>query len=191
MNFRIGIFMMGAGFALSAVPALAQDAALCGGVGETGLWMGGSPEASDISTSASFIDQPGMMVPPGGETVSLFSVSTAGDYRIEANPNFDGDTVIDIRDAGGEIVVTDDDSGGNFASRADVALEPGTYCVSTRAFGGGSVIADLRVGRAEHEALTPGWGVALKGLQALTPASRRHRPRLWGRVRLMPCWGRG
>ncbi|RMA42464.1 DVUA0089 family protein [Rhodophyticola porphyridii] len=169
MNFRTGTFLTGAILAASALPAMAQNAELCGGVGAQGLWVGGSPEASDISTSDTFIDQTGLMVPPGGETVSLFSVSSAGEYRIEANPNAGGDTVIDIRDEAGTIILTDDDSGGNFASRGDIALQPGTYCVSTRAFGGGAVVADLRVGRAEHEALTPGWGGGIADFAGIDP----------------------
>ncbi|MBF9050688.1 ABC transporter substrate-binding protein [Roseobacter sp. HKCCD9010] len=172
MISRTGAFLSSAVFALASLPALpvlAQDAAMCGGVGANGMWVGGSAETSDISTSASHIDQTGVMVPPGGETVSLFSVSTPGEYRIEASPNPGGDTVIDIRDEAGTIILTDDDSGGDLASRGDIFLQPGTYCVSTRAFGGGAVVADLRVGRAEHEALTPGWGGGFGNFAGVDP----------------------
>ena len=44
-----------------------------------------------------------------------------------------GDTVIDIRDATGNIVISDDDGGGGTDSRAETSLQPGTYCVSVAA----------------------------------------------------------
>lgn len=169
MNFRTGILAAGAMLALSAVPALAQDAALCGGIGANGAWIGGAPEASDISTSELALSQTGLTVPPGGEAVSLFSVSAAGEVRVEALPQFGGDTVIDLRDEAGAIILTDDDSGGNLSSRGDIALQPGTYCLSTRSFGGGPLVADVRVGRPEHEALTPGLGGGFGGFAGVEP----------------------
>jgi len=43
--------------ALSAAPAMAQNADMCGGIGENGQWLGGDEASSDISTSPSYIEQ--------------------------------------------------------------------------------------------------------------------------------------
>jgi hypothetical protein len=64
--------------------------------------------------------------------------------------------VIELYDAAGQLVVTDDDSGGGFASRAETTLEPGDYCLATRGFGGAGLTADVSVGQIEHAAITQG-----------------------------------
>ena len=110
-----------------AAPAMAQDANMCGGVGANGQWLGGDEASSDISTSESYVEQMALVL-LRNEYVGLFSVSEAGEYRIEAQGRGGGDTVIDVRDSTGEIVASDDDGGGDAASRAEVSLNPGTYC---------------------------------------------------------------
>jgi len=66
-----------------AAPAMAQDANMCGGVGANGQWLGGDEASSDISTSESYVEQMALVL-LRNEYVGLFSVSEAGEYRIEA-----------------------------------------------------------------------------------------------------------
>ncbi len=141
----------------AAAPAFAQDANLCGGAGANGQWAGGSPEASDLSTVGAALDVLSL-VPRGGDAVTLFSVSQPTEVRLEAQGQGGGDPVIEIVDANGVYVTSDDDSGGNSASRAEIFLEPGEYCMATSSFGGGIMMAEIRVGRTEHEPLTAGFG---------------------------------
>ncbi|AKS47507.1 hypothetical protein SAMN05444287_2839 [Octadecabacter temperatus] len=143
-------------FALAAVPALAQDANLCGGVGENGQWLGGDEASSDISTTPAYIEQMALVLMQN-EYVGLFTVSQDGDYRIEAQGRGGGDTVLDVRNATGEIVASDDDSGGDAASRAETFLAPGTYCASMRSFDGSPITGFVRASRMDQEALTAGF----------------------------------
>ncbi|AGI69944.1 hypothetical protein OAN307_c45940 [Octadecabacter antarcticus 307] len=143
-------------FALVALPALAQDANLCGGVGANGQWLGGDEASSDISTSPAHIEQMALVL-MRNEFVGLFSVSQDGDYRIEAQGRGGGDTVLDVRDASGEIVASDDDSGGDASSRAESFLTVGTYCVSMRSFDGSPITGFVRAGRMDQEPLTAGF----------------------------------
>lgn len=144
-------------FALTALPALAQDASLCGGTGANGQWLGGDEASSDISTTPTYIEQMALVL-LRNEYVGLFTVSQAGDYRIEAQGRGGGDTVLDIRDASGQIVASDDDSGGDAASRAETFLNPGTYCASMRSFDGSPLSAFVRAARIDQDPLTAGVG---------------------------------
>ncbi|PRY77552.1 hypothetical protein CLV80_10534 [Yoonia maritima] len=137
-----------------AAPAYAQDA-ICGGLGAGGQWIGGDEASSDITTADTYQEQMALVL-GGNDYVSLFSVSEGTDVRIEAAGRGAGDTVIDVLDSTGSIVTSDDDSGGNGASRAETFLNPGTYCMSLRSYDGGPMTAFVRVGRQEHEPLTEG-----------------------------------
>lgn len=143
-------------FALAALPAAAQDANLCGGAGLNGQWLGGDEASSDVSTTDSYIEQMALVL-LRNEYVGLFTVSQDGDYRIEAQGRGGGDTVLDVRNAAGEIVASDDDSGGDAASRAEVFLPAGTYCASMRSFDGSPLTAFVRAARIDQEPLTPGF----------------------------------
>lgn len=149
-------------FALSALPASAQDANLCGGVGSGGQWLGGDEASSDISTSAGYIEQIALVLLQN-EYVGLFWVSEQGEYRIEAQGRGGGDSVLDIRNATGEIVASDDDSGGDAASRIETVLTPGPYCASMRSFDGSPLTAFVRAARIDQDALTPGFASAPAG----------------------------
>jgi len=155
MDFKISALITGGMLLASAIPALAQDS-YCGGLSMNATWLGGDAASSDISTAGTFLGQTGLTVPPSGNLVTLFSLSAPGDVRVEAAGQADGDTVMELYDAAGTMVLTDDDSGGNWASRAETTLQPGQYCMLTRGFGGGALLADVRVGLMEHEALTQG-----------------------------------
>jgi len=139
-----------------AMPALAQ-VAQCGAELPPGTWIGGDAEGSDIATATAAYDLTGA-VPPGGYHVSAFSLSEAMAVRVEAAGQSGGDPVIELYDAAGALVLTDDDSGGNFNSRGEITLQPGTYCLATRSYGGGPITADIRVGLLAHTPLTPGSG---------------------------------
>ncbi len=133
-----------------------ETAAFCAGYGADGVWIGGSPETSDISMAEGPLDMAGVAIPSDGDAVVVFSVSVFGPYRVEALPEAGGDTVIDLYSEDGQVLLTDDDSGGRFASRGEIDLQPGTYCLATRGFFGAALTADIRVGRAEHEPITGG-----------------------------------
>lgn len=137
-----------------ATPALAQDG-LCGGTGANGQWIGGSEADSDIATTGNFQEQMALVL-GGNDYVSLFTLSEGMDVRVEAAGRGEGDTVIDLLDATGSVILSDDDSGGNGNSRAETYLNAGTYCMSLRSYDGGPMTAFVRVGRLDQEPLTDG-----------------------------------
>lgn len=155
MKFKLIALATTAVVGLSAGAASAQVVS-CGGIGATGQWMGGTPDASDISTATDPLTLTGLPVPLDGSTVGFFSLSAAGDIRLEAQPVDGGDSVIELYDETGALLVTDDDSGGGWASRAETLLQPGNYCVATRGYAGGGLTTDVRIGRLEHETITAG-----------------------------------
>lgn len=160
--------------AVLATPIWAQDAQICPAVGAGAVWIGGDEASSDVVSATAPFDQSGLTVPPGGNVLSAFTLSAPGEVRVEALPQFGGDTVIELYTTDGALVLTDDDSGGNFASRAEATLEPGSYCLLTRAFGGGPLVADVRVARADQEALTEGLSGGsgyFAGIESCTPAT--------------------
>lgn len=136
-----------------ASPALAQD--ICGGFGDNGIWIGGDEASSDIATADTYQEQMALVL-GGNEYVSLFTLSGPTDVRVEAAGRGAGDPIIDLLDASGGIILSDDDSGGNAASRAETSLDAGTYCMSMRSYDGGPMTAFVRIGRQEQEALTEG-----------------------------------
>ena len=144
-----------------ATPALAQDG-LCGGVGTGGQWIGGDETASDITTVDTYQEQMALVL-GGNEYISLFTLSEGTDVRVEAAGRGAGDPVIDLLDATGGVILSDDDSGGNAASRAETYLEAGTYCMSLRSYDGGPMTAFVRVGRLDQEPLTDGVSVTSGG----------------------------
>lgn len=148
--------MTAAGLVGFALPAAAQD--MCGGAGANGQWIGGSEAASDVATSDAFMEQMALVL-MGNEYVALFSVSAPTDVRVEASGRGGGDPVIDLRDAAGTIVLSDDDSGGGGASRGEMMLNPGTYCLSMASYDGAPMTGFVRVSRTEQEALTEGSGM--------------------------------
>lgn len=145
-----------AGLALAAASAAAaQD--FCGGASANGQWIGGAEGSSDVSTAAAPMEQMALVLMQN-EYVALFSVSAPTEVRLEAQGRGSGDPVIDLRDEAGTIVASDDDSGGNGASRAETQLQPGRYCLSVRSFDGSPLTGFVRVGRTDQEALTAGLG---------------------------------
>ena len=137
----------------AASPALAQD--ICGGFGSNGQWIGGDEASSDITTADGYQEQMALVL-GGNEYVSLFTLSAPTDVRVEAAGRGAGDPIIDLLDSTGGIILSDDDSGGNAASRAETSLDAGTYCMSMRSYDGGPMTAFVRIGRQEHEPLTEG-----------------------------------
>ncbi len=137
----------------TATPALAQD--ICGGFGNNGQWIGGDEASSDIATATTYQEQMALVL-GGNEYVSLFTLSAPTDVRVEAAGRGSGDPVIDLLDSTGDIILSDDDSGGNAASRAETSLDAGTYCMSLRSYDGGPMTAFVRIGRQEQEPLTEG-----------------------------------
>jgi hypothetical protein len=138
---------------LAAGPALAQD--FCGGLSANGQWIGGTEAASDVSTAGAHMEQMALVL-QNNEYVALFSASQPTEVRIEAQGRGSGDPMIEVRDEAGSVVASDDDSGGNGASRAETQLQPGRYCLSMKSYDGSPMSGFVRVGRAEHEPLTAG-----------------------------------
>lgn len=136
---------------LAAGAASAQD--VCGRGGA--VWIGGSPEASDISTADGFLEEMALVM-GGNEYIAAFSLSADTSVRVEAEGRGAADTVIELLDGSGNFVLMDDDSGGNGASRAETDLAAGEYCLAVRSYDGGPMTAFVRVGREEHQALTQG-----------------------------------
>lgn len=136
-----------------AVSASAQD--LCGGMAANGKWIGGTEAASDVATAPAALDQLALVL-GGNQFVSLFTVSTPSDVRVEAAARGTGDTLIDLYDAAGNLVLSDDDSGGDGASRSETMLGAGTYCLAMRSFDGAPMTGTVRVGLTSHEPLTTG-----------------------------------
>ncbi len=131
----------------------AQD--FCAGQGAGGQWIGGGEAASDITTADSHREQMALVL-SGNAYVSVFSLSSPTDVRVEAAGRGNGDPAIDIYDSAGNLIMSDDDSGGNGAARAEMSLEPGTYCMSMVSYDGSPMTAFVRIGRTEQEALTAG-----------------------------------
>jgi hypothetical protein len=137
-----------------ALPAAAQTG-LCGGVGDNGQWIGGVEGSSDVSTATAAMEQMALVL-QNNEYVALFTVSTAMDVRVEAQGRGAGDPVLELRDAAGTVVLSDDDSGGNGAARGEIFLQPGTFCLSMKSYDGAPMTGFVRVGQLGHEALTEG-----------------------------------
>lgn len=156
MTSRMGLWLATTTLASMGMPALAQSG-LCGGVGENGQWIGGSEQGSDVSAAGNYLEQMALVL-MGNEYVALFNVSEPTNVRVEAAGRGGGDPVIDLRDADGTIVLSDDDSGGEGNSRGEMTLSPGTYCLSMTSYDGAPMTGFVRVGRTEHEALTIGTG---------------------------------
>lgn len=136
-----------------ATPTLAQD--FCGGRSAGGTWIGGAAAASDITTTGVVNEQMALVL-GGNEYVSLFNLSGPTDVRVEAQGRGAGDPQIDLIDAEGNIMLSDDDGGGNGAARAETSLEAGNYCLAVRSYDGSPMTSFVRVTRQEQEPLTAG-----------------------------------
>lgn len=142
---------------LTTTAGAASAQALCAGAGEGGQWIGGSEGASDIATADVYREQMALVL-AGNQYVSLFSLSDPASVRIEAAGRGAGDPLIDVIDASGNIIASDDDSGGEGASRAELDLDAGTYCVAVSSYDGAPMTAFVRVGTTDQEPLTAGTG---------------------------------
>ena len=139
-----------------ALPAAAQEV-WCGGVGTGAPWLGGARATSDIAIARAPLSLSGLNVAAGTRGVALFTLSQPGEFRVEAAPATEfGDTVLEVFDAQGNLIVTDDDSGGMLASRAELPLQAGDYCLAVTGYAGAAVTADLQVSRLDMPALTQG-----------------------------------
>jgi hypothetical protein len=155
-----------AALALGAAPAFAQD--FCGGISANGQWVGGTEAASDVTTAAAYMEQMALVL-QNNEYVALFSVSAPTEVRLEAQGRGAGDPMIDLRDEAGSIVLSDDDSGGNGAARAETTLQPGRYCLSMKSYDGAPMTGFVRVGRMDQAALTTGMDAPVEPTQPTEP----------------------
>lgn len=133
----------------------AAQGAICPGLDAVGQWAGGSEEASDIATAEAPLDTL-TLVPLNSQAVSQFTLTAPAEIRVEAAAQGDGDPLIELRDAAGTVLAQDDDSGGNRAARAELSLDPGTYCLAAGSFDGAMMMTQIRISRTEQEALTEG-----------------------------------
>lgn len=152
-----------------AGPAAAQGIS-CGGVGDGAPWLGQTRAGSDIAAARGPLALGAVDVPPGTRFAALFTLGAPMALRLEAAPvDAAGDTVLELFDATGRLVVVDDDSGGGLASRAEPDLPAGEYCLAVTGFGGAGVRADLQVSRLEMAALTPGLAGGFAGTEGSAP----------------------
>ena len=145
---------LAAALSLTAAPLAAQSA-ICAGTGTNGQWIGGTEAASDIATMEGYAEQMALVL-GGNDYAALFAVSAPTEVRIEAQGRGNGDPVMTLFDAGGTEIASDDDSGGNAAARAELALEPGQYCAVVRSYDNAPMTAFVRIARTEAEPLTAG-----------------------------------
>lgn len=151
---KIAVMMLAVAVIGGAASAQTPD---CNGRGAGGSWIGNDAAGSDVTTSAQALTRMGVPVPQNGHAVEFFTVGTPEFVRLEARGTAGvGDPVIELFDADGIMIVTDDDSGGDLSSRAETELQPGAYCLLVRGFADSALTADIRVGRLEHQALTEG-----------------------------------
>ena len=73
--------LLGAGLALTAALPAAAQTGLCGGVGDTGTWIGGTEAASDVATASAAMEQMALVL-MRNEYVALFTVSAGTDVRV-------------------------------------------------------------------------------------------------------------
>ena len=152
----VALALLASTTAAIAPAAQAQDGPpICGGISVVGDWAGGAEGASDVATAEAPLSGEGQ-VPIAGHLVRMFSLSEPSEVRIEVAARPAGDPYISVYDAGGDEVAADDDSGGNFAARAEVQLEAGTYCLAARSYESGVTDVAFRIGRTDQEALTEG-----------------------------------
>ena len=152
-----------------AAPVAAQGVS-CGGVGDGAPWLGQTRAASDIATADAALSASGVQVQPGGRSAALFTLSAPMAVRVEAAPTSPaGDTLVELFDADGRLVVIDDDSGGGLSSRAEPELAPGDYCVAVAGFAGSGVTADVQVSRLGMDSLTPGLSGGFAGTEGRPP----------------------
>ncbi len=137
----------------SAIPAFAQDA-MCG-LDNNGYWIGDDEAGSDIATATDNLDKLSL-VAANSVYVSLFTLSEQANVRMEAVAQGGGDTVVQLYDEVGRIILEDDDSGGDGSARAETLLDAGTYCLATRSFDGNTMMAHVRIGLSDFEPLTSG-----------------------------------
>lgn len=164
----VSITAIAAGLALAA-PAAAQEVS-CGGLGDGAPWIGGARATSDIASAAAPLTLGGVTVAPGTRGVALFTLGQAGVVRVEASPADPfGDTVLELFDATGRLIVMDDDSGGGLSSRAEPELMAGDYCLAVSGYSGAAVTADIGVSRPEHPALTAGLFGGFSGSEGFPP----------------------
>jgi len=157
MQSRTTASVLAAAALMALAGPVAAQGVSCGGIGDGAPWLGGSREASDIATAAAPLARSGVSVAPGTRSVALFTLTQPLDIRVEAAPaDAFGDTVLELFDAQGRLVATDDDSGGGLSSRVETDLQPGDYCLAATGYGGSGVTADLQVSRTEMAALTVG-----------------------------------
>jgi hypothetical protein len=150
---RAGMLRGAAALALLAGGAQAQD--FCGGASANGQWIGGTEAASDAATATAPLEQMALVLQQN-EYVALFSLSQPVEVRLEAQGRGSGDPVIELRNEAGDVVGSDDDSGGNSAARLEQGLEPGRYCLLVRSYDGSPLTGFVRVGRTDQEPLTAG-----------------------------------
>lgn len=154
---------------LVSAPAFAQNA-ICGGISVVGEWVGGTEAASDVSSATTAFDVDGQ-VPIAGHLVRMFTLSGPTDLRVEVAARPAGDPYISIYDAAGTEVAADDDSGGDFASRVETTLGPGTFCLAARSYESGVTDVAVRIGQQSHAALS-----VASGGGASTPTTSESAP---------------
>ncbi|MEM7722544.1 MAG: DVUA0089 family protein [Pseudomonadota bacterium] len=157
-----------AALVFAAGPVLAQEVT-CGGAAEGAAWIAGAADGSNIATAVTALSTT-LSAAEHGDAATLFSLSQPMDIRVEAQgQGLIGDPLLALYDAGGTLVALDDDSGSNLASRVELDLQPGDYCLVVEGFAGSAVEADVQVSRLDMTALTEGLAGGFAGTLDLPP----------------------
>lgn len=162
-------------------PALAQNAApeapqglTCGIYSSTG-WFGQDADASDLSTAEGPLNQT-LDLPAGKKAVLAFKVGTAGSgMRIELAPNSDSDPTLQVLNASGELIGSNDDFGSGLGSRVEADLAPGNYCAVIEEVNNAAMNVNARASRSDQPALinendTSGGGSSIAACTSTTEA---------------------
>ncbi|MDD5219560.1 MAG: PPC domain-containing protein [Candidatus Bipolaricaulis sp.] len=99
--------------------------------------------ADDLTTSGGVACRSGSVLPVGD--VDVYSLDFASATRIAIETDSDGDTVLRLYDAEGDLLAEDDDGGEGKASRIVGTAQAGRYYVTVREYGDDAVIPSYRV----------------------------------------------
>lgn len=145
----MGVRAVGAAVAVAwcVLTGAGAASALCGADAAEIAWVGGTEARSRPTAEVPSFDRV-LTVRPQSRHISALRVETATELRFEAVPTGDGDPVIELVDAAGASLQIDDDSGGALAARIERRLEPGTYCLITRAYANLPLDVTVRVALA-------------------------------------------
>lgn len=160
--------LLGLFTSLGALPTLAQDqqrvvidtasatataSATCGT--QTMPWIASSLEGSTLNGQDAPLQQT-LNLSGSTQNGFAFQVSEADTtLRVEIDAMQNGDPVVKLLDASGQMLGENDDYGSSLNARLEMTLQPGTYCAVGTSYGG-DFSAVMQVGLDTHPARVSG-----------------------------------